>query len=277
MDAYSYIANAHGEYLDQLYKSYQADPASVDISWQKFFEGFDFAQQYPAGDVPQADGEGVLTTSASTNEAPNVRAVDLVAGDKETQVRNLIYAYRSRGHLVARTNPVRERKDRKARLHLADFGLSEADLDTKFRNGEVIGLGTEATLREIVAALQKIYTRSIGFEYMYIRDPQVLDWFREKVEHDSLNFNPTKEYKKRILSKLNEAVVFENFLHTKFLGQKRFSLEGGETTIPALDAIIRQGCRVGGEGSDDWHGPPWPPERAGQHHGQNLRADFLGV
>ncbi|MFD2786145.1 2-oxoglutarate dehydrogenase E1 component [Hymenobacter rubripertinctus] len=247
MDAYSYIANAHGEYLDQLYQSYQADPASVDVSWQKFFEGFDFARQYPEGDVPQADGEGVLTTSASTNEAPSVRAVDLVAGDKETQVRNLIYAYRSRGHLVARTNPVRERKDRKARLQLADFGLSEADLDTKFRNGEVIGLGLTATLREIVAALQKIYTRTIGFEYMYIRDPRVLDWFREKVEHDSLNFNPSKEYKKRILSKLNEAVVFENFLHTKFLGQKRFSLEGGETTIPALDAIIRKGAELGVE------------------------------
>ena len=103
--------------------------------------------------------------------------------------------------------------------------------------------------------LQKIYTRSIGFEYMYIRDPQVLDWFREKVEQDSLSFKPGKEYKKRILSKLNEAVVFENFLHTKFLGQKRFSLEGGETTIPALDAIIRKACGAGRGGSDDW---AWP-------------------
>ncbi|MCA8833080.1 2-oxoglutarate dehydrogenase E1 component [Hymenobacter pini] len=247
MDAYSYIANAHGEYLDQLYQSYKADPQSVDVSWQKFFEGFDFAQQYPEGGVPQADGEGVLTTPASTNQAGAIRAVDTVAADKETQVRNLIHAYRSRGHLVARTNPVRERKDRKARLNLQDFGLSDADLDTKFKNGEVLGLGSEATLREIVAALQKIYTRTIGFEYMYIRDPQVLDWFREKVEKDSLSFNPSAEYKKRILSKLNEAVVFENFLHTKFLGQKRFSLEGGETTIPALDAIIRKGAELGVE------------------------------
>ncbi|WP_426493470.1 2-oxoglutarate dehydrogenase E1 component [Hymenobacter sp. 102] len=245
MDANSYIANAHGDYLDNLYQSYKADPQSVDASWQKFFEGFDFAQQYPEGGIPQADGEGVLTTSASTNQAGAVRAVDTVAADKETQVRNLIHAYRSRGHLVAKTNPVRERKDRKARLNIADFGLSDADLDTKFKNGEVLGLGSDATLREIVAALQKVYTRTIGFEYMYIRDPQVLDWFREKVEKDSLSFNPSIDYKKRILSKLNEAVVFENFLHTKFLGQKRFSLEGGETTIPALDAIINKSAELG--------------------------------
>ncbi|WBA40825.1 2-oxoglutarate dehydrogenase E1 component [Hymenobacter canadensis] len=245
MDANSYIANAHGDYLDNLYQSYKADPQSVDASWQKFFEGFDFAQQYPEGGIPQADGEGVLTTPASTNQAGAIRAVDTVAADKETQVRNLIHAYRSRGHLVAKTNPVRERKDRKARLSIADFGLSDADLDTKFKNGEVLGLGSEATLREIVAALQKVYTRTIGFEYMYIRDPQVLDWFREKVEKDSLSFNPGVEYKKRILKKLNEAVVFENFLHTKFLGQKRFSLEGGETTIPALDAIINKASELG--------------------------------
>ncbi|AIZ62530.1 2-oxoglutarate dehydrogenase [Hymenobacter sp. DG25B] len=247
MDAYSYIANAHGEYIDQLYQSYKNDPESVDFGWRKFFEGFDFSQQYPEGGMPQADGEGVLTTSASTNQAGEIRAVDKVSADKETQVRNLIHAYRSRGHLVARTNPVRERKDRKARLSISDFGLSEADLDTTFKNGEVLGLGPNAKLRDIVAALDKIYTRTIGFEYMYIRDPQVLDWFREKVEKDSLSFNPGIEYKKRILSKLNEAVVFENFLHTKFLGQKRFSLEGGETTIPALDAIIRKGAELGVE------------------------------
>ncbi|TGE27463.1 2-oxoglutarate dehydrogenase E1 component [Hymenobacter metallicola] len=245
MDAYSYIANAHGDYIDQLYKAYQADPESVDFGWRKFFEGFDFSQQYPAEGEAQPAGSGVLSTSASTDGAGPIRAVDTVAADKETQVSNLIHAYRSRGHLRAKTNPVRERKDRKARLDIADFGLSEADLDTPFKTGEVLGLGTGAKLRDIIAALEKIYTRSIGFEYMYIRDPQILDWFRAKVEKDSLAFNPGVEYKKRILKKLNEAVVFENFLHTKFLGQKRFSLEGGETTIPALDAIINKASELG--------------------------------
>ncbi|RTQ45885.1 2-oxoglutarate dehydrogenase E1 component [Hymenobacter gummosus] len=247
MDAYSYIANAHGDYIDQLYQAYKADPESVDFGWRKFFEGFDFSQTYPEDGAEQATGTGVLTKSASTLGTTAIAPSDSVSADKETAVRNLIHAYRSRGHLVARTNPVRERKDRKARLNLSDFGLSEADLDTTFKNGELLGLGSGAKLRDIIDALQKIYTRTIGFEYMYIRDPQVLDWFRNKVERDSLSFNPGVEYKKRILSKLNEAVVFENFLHTKFLGQKRFSLEGGETTIPALDAIIQKGAELGVE------------------------------
>ncbi|MBH8568476.1 2-oxoglutarate dehydrogenase E1 component [Microvirga sp. STS02] len=270
MDSYSYIANADAAAIETLYQAYQQNPESVDFGWRKFFEGFDFSQQFPEGAplvpgaatngapaatngaakaaapaAPQADDYGVLNTSASTNNAPGTLASGEVAADKETAVRNLIHAYRSRGHLRAKTNPVRERKDRKPRLDLADFGLGDADLDTVFRNGEVLGLGSQAKLRDIVAALEKIYTGAIGFEYMYIRDPQVLDWFREKVERDSLAFNPGVEYKKRILKKLNEAVVFENFLHTKFLGQKRFSLEGGETTIPALDAIIGKGAELG--------------------------------
>ncbi|MGI4870546.1 MAG: 2-oxoglutarate dehydrogenase E1 component [Janthinobacterium lividum] len=268
MDTYSYIANADAAAIETLYQAYRQNPESVDFGWRKFFEGFDFSQQFPEGAPvvpgangngatangpakaatpapgPQPDDYGVLNTNASTNNAPNF-ASGPAATDKETAVRNLIYAFRSRGHLRARTNPVRERKDRQARLNLGDFGLSDADLETKFRQGETLGLGTTATLREIVAALTSIYAGTVGFEYTYIRDPQVLDWFQQKTEHDALAFNPDKEYKKRILKKLNEAVVFENFLHTKFLGQKRFSLEGGETTIPALDAIINRGAELG--------------------------------
>ncbi len=272
MDAYSYIANADAVAIETLYRSYQQNPDSVDFGWRKFFEGFDFSQQFPpegpppangsgaasapaasvaapaAPAPPQADDYGVLNTAASTNNAPaSLAGGETMPGDKETAVRNLIHAYRSRGHLRAKTNPVRERKDRQARLDLPDFGLSDADLDTSFRNGETLGLGPRAKLRDIVAALEKIYTGTVGFEYMYMRDPQVLDWFREKVEREALAFNPGVEYKKRILKKLNEAVVFENFLHTKFLGQKRFSLEGGETTIPALDAIIGKGADLGVE------------------------------
>ncbi|MGI4823670.1 MAG: 2-oxoglutarate dehydrogenase E1 component [Janthinobacterium lividum] len=273
MDTYSYIANADAAAIETLYQAYQQNPESVDFGWRKFFEGFDFSQQFPEGAPvvpgvakpangaangsalktaaspapdprPQPDDYGVLNTNASTNNAPGL-AQGAVAGDKETAVRNLIQAFRSRGHLRAKTNPVRERKDRKERLNLADFGLSDSDLDAKFRQGEDLGLGANATLREIVAALTSIYAGTVGFEYTYIRDPQVLDWFQQKTEHDALAFNPDVEYKKRILKKLNEAVVFENFLHTKFLGQKRFSLEGGETTIPALDAIINRGAELG--------------------------------
>ena len=274
MDTYTYIANADAAAIETLYQAYRSNPESVDFGWRKFFEGFDFSQQFPEGAPvlpgaegsangasangnalktsaaptpgprPQPDDYGVLNTAASTNNAPAL-ALGTPASDKETAVRNLIHAFRSRGHLRAKTNPVRERKDRQARLSLSDFGLSDSDLDTQFRQGEDLGLGQGATLREIVAALTSIYTGTVGFEYTYIRDPQVLEWFQQKVEHDALAFNPDKEYKKRILKKLNEAVVFENFLHTKFLGQKRFSLEGGETTIPALDAIINRAAELG--------------------------------
>ncbi|WP_276497591.1 2-oxoglutarate dehydrogenase E1 component [Pontibacter litorisediminis] len=237
MDKYTYIANAHGDYIDELYKAYQQDPESVDAGWRKFFEGFEFATAY---------GENGHEAAEGTIVAPAKGAAVAGESEKEVAVRNLIHAYRTRGHLRSKTNPVRARKDRKARLDLADFGLTEADLDTVFQVGEIIGIGP-ATLRDIEAALKKIYEGSIGFEYMYIRDPEVLEWFKQKVERDSLNFNPGIEYKKRILSKLNEAVVFENFLHTKFLGQKRFSLEGGETTIPALDAAIDKASELGVE------------------------------
>ncbi len=223
MDKYSYISNAHGSYIDELYKSYKENPESVDESWQKFFEGFDFAQQnYETGQ----NGVGSEISS------------------KEVGVRSLIHAYRSRGHLESKTNPVRPRKDRKAILELSNFGLSEQDIETEFEAGTELGIG-KTTLKKILEALKSIYIGTVGFEYLYIRDPEILQWFKEKSEREALAFNPDSEEKQRILSKLNEAVVFENFLHTKYLGQKRFSLEGGESTIPALDALINKAAELG--------------------------------
>ncbi|MFN6946287.1 MAG: 2-oxoglutarate dehydrogenase E1 component [Cytophagaceae bacterium] len=238
MDKYSYVSNAHVSYIDELYQSYKADPKSVDESWQKFFEGFEFSQLH------SGNGKG-LTESGKTNGTSAVPATDEQTS-KEVRVRYLIHAYRSRGHLKSKTNPVRQRRDRKALLDLQDFGLSEADLKTVFQAGEEIGIGP-ATLEKIVESLKYIYEGTVGFEFTYIREPDILDWFMHKVEKESLSFNPPIEQKKRILSKLNEAVVFENFLHTKYIGQKRFSLEGGETTIPALDAIINKGADLGVE------------------------------
>jgi 2-oxoglutarate dehydrogenase E1 component len=156
---------------------------------------------------------------------------------KEIKVRALIHAYRSRAHLRSKTNPVRERRDRKALLDLEDFGLDSNDLNTEFQAGKEIGIGT-AKLSKILESLKTIYEGALGFEYMYIREPEMLDWLKTKIEQAALNFNPPVDDKKRILFKLNQAVVFENFLHTKYLGQKRFSLEGGESTIPFLDALI---------------------------------------
>jgi 2-oxoglutarate dehydrogenase E1 component len=232
MDKYSYISNAHAAYIDELYQSYKQNPGSVDYSWQKFFEGFDFSSQ--------KFGEK-KTNGASTNGH-----VKEGVSIKEVLVSQLIQGYRSRAHLKSKTNPVRERKDRKPRIELSDFGLTEADLDTTFQIGNEIGIGP-APLRKIIETLKQIYEGPIGFEYTYIREPEKLQWFKNKVEKEYPNFKLSIDEKKRILSKLNEAVVFENFLHTKYIGQKRFSLEGGETTIPAMDAIINKGADLGVE------------------------------
>jgi 2-oxoglutarate dehydrogenase E1 component len=232
MDSFTYLSNAHTSYFDQLYAAYRQQPESVDISWQKFFEGFEFAQQY---------GDGAIA-DAGTPLTQTVVGTDI---SKEFRVSALIHSYRQRGHLLANTNPVRKRKDRKPWLDLADFNLSEADLSKTFAAGQEIGLSSSATLAEIIDRLKSIYLGTVGFEYSYIRRKEQYYWLKNKIENEYPNFKVTLEEKKRILTKLNEAVVFENFLHTKFLGQKRFSLEGGETTIPALDFIIQHGASLG--------------------------------
>lgn len=233
MADYSYLSNADPNALEALYQQFKQDPASVDEGWKKFFEGFEFAQQT----FPMLPSDSRATTTPVTGGH-----VD----EKEIQVRKLIHAYRTRAHLRSNTNPVRERKDRKPILDLHYFNLTDADLNTEFQAGEEIGIG-KASLQKIIDSLKHIYEGTVGIEYMSIRDPEKLQWIRDKIEKEALAFNPPPEKKQRILNKLNEAVVFENFLHTKYLGQKRFSLEGGETTIPALDAIINKGAELGAE------------------------------
>ncbi|MBL7843010.1 MAG: 2-oxoglutarate dehydrogenase E1 component [Cyclobacteriaceae bacterium] len=224
MDKYSYLSSADVGYLDQLYQSYKTDPSSVDATWQKFFEGYEFSQQ--------RYGENGASTGVTDTHAI-----------KETQVRNLIFAYRSFGHLASKTNPVRERRNHNVHFDLKFFGLSEADLDVEFDVANEIGMN-RTSLRNIVEKLKTVYLGPIGFEYNYIRNDDIRLWFFNKCENEYFNHNPSLDEKKRILSKLNEAVVFENFLHTKFLGQKRFSLEGGENTIPALQAIINKAAEL---------------------------------
>ncbi|MDW3196661.1 MAG: 2-oxoglutarate dehydrogenase E1 component [Cytophagales bacterium] len=227
MDQYSYIANADVGHIEDLYQSYKADPDSVDESWKKFFEGFEFSLQMY--------GENGSAAAAGATSSP-----------KEIKVRNLIYAHRSRAHLKSDTNPVRERRQHSTRLELSDFGLSEADNNEAFQVGEEIGIG-KASLKVIKERLEKIYLGHIGYEYNHIRDSDIFEWFKQKVETEGVEINPPIPEKKQILSKLTEAVVFENFLHTKFLGQKRFSLEGGENTIPALDKIINRAAELNAE------------------------------
>jgi 2-oxoglutarate dehydrogenase E1 component len=223
MSDFSQLSNAHPSFIEAMYKQFTQDPASVEKEWRLFFEGFDFAS---LGAVVGGVSSGTKSTTELT---------------KEMGVMSLIHGYRQRGHLLSTTNPIRKRKDRTPYLSLSYYGLSEADLSTVFNSGEEIGL-KGATLQQIFDKLKSIYSGNIGIEYSYIENRERRMWLREKLEQRSLasDYGLTIDKKRRALEKLNGAVMFEKFLHTKYVGQKRFSLEGGETTIAALDAIINK-------------------------------------
>lgn len=223
MKDFSYITSSHPAYIENLYIDFKNNPDSVDVDLRKFFEGFDFA-------VSSQNGH------AKTASAPVAGEVSISNLNKEFGVYQLILDYRNRGHLIAKTNPIRERRDRKANLTLSYFGLDENDLDTQFVAGKFAGLG-KATLQQILDHLNKCYAASVGAEFSYVDDPLKREFLINAVE--KMLLQPVSlDQKGRILQKLNEGVMFEKFLHTKYIGQKRFSLEGGENTIPALDAII---------------------------------------
>ncbi|MBL7953307.1 MAG: 2-oxoglutarate dehydrogenase E1 component [Flavobacteriales bacterium] len=232
MDKYSYLSNVDSVWLDDLYQQYQKDPSSVETGWARFFEGFDFAKS--------VNDDGVSLTAAKGAPAPggNERF------EKEFKVIDLINAYRQRGHLFTKTNPVRDRRRYDPTLELEQFGLAEADLDTVYSAGNEVGIGP-SKLRDIVSLLKQTYCQSIGVEFRYIRNPEKIRWMQERMEsvRNTPNFN--LEQKKEILEKLNEAVVFEKFLGKKFIGAKRFSIEGAEALIPALDKVIERGAELG--------------------------------
>ncbi|MBC7885552.1 MAG: 2-oxoglutarate dehydrogenase E1 component [Saprospiraceae bacterium] len=223
MKDYSYVLNAHPAYIESMYRNYQQDPASVDEGWRIFFDGFEFS----------ASGHAVTDHES--------QVTDQNLSIKEFGVMSIIHGFRSRGHLLATTNPIKQRKDRQPHLELQDYTLEEKDLNQVFIAGEEIGL-KNATLTEILDKLRLVYCGNLGVEYTHIENREKRRWMREKIEKRIFDgsYGLSFEKKKQILNKLNGAVIFEKFLHTKYVGQKRFSLEGGETTIAALDAIINK-------------------------------------
>jgi len=227
MKDFSYITNSHPAYIESIYQDYVKDPNSVDGELKKFFEGFDFAVSSTPG-ANGTNGSAVVSKAAATTESLDWK--------REISVYRMILGYRNKGHLIAKTNPIRTRKDRGANLDLGFFGFTEADLEQEFAAGVLIGLG-KTKLRNIVEYLERAYASHVGIEFKYISDQKKIDWLYNEMEKKFNNPLPI-EKKKRILEKLNQGVIFEKFLHTKYIGQKRFSLEGGETTIAALDEII---------------------------------------
>ena len=234
MDKYSFLNAAHTAFFADLYDRYLVNPDSVEPSWRAFFQGFDFGQKFSSA---------TLTGS----ELPQMGALSESVPDsirKEFMVVKLIDAYRSRGHLFTKTNPVRARRTYEPTLDLENFGLNAADLDTVFSAGEILGLKA-TSLRNIIDHLQAIYCQSIGVEYMYIRKPDRVQWIQNWINVNDNQPSFHADQKKHILKKLTQAVSFEMFLHTKYVGQKRFSLEGNESLIPAIDAIIEKAASIG--------------------------------
>ena len=225
MDQYSYLANSEPAAIEEMYAQYKQNPDSVDASWQQFFKGFDFATAH----FPEKmEGEKSLSE------------ID----EKEFFVINLIQAYRQRGHLFTKTNPVRKRRKYFPTLDIENFGLEKSDLDTVFKAGSSIGIGA-VSLRKIIEHLETTYCGSVGVEYLYMRHPDVVKWLQNRMESSQNKKIFTVAQKKAIYQELQQAVLFEQFIHKKFVGEKRFSLEGSEVLIPGIWAICIQGYDLG--------------------------------
>jgi len=242
MKDFSYITSSSPAFIESLYQEFSKNPDNVEPEFRKFFEGFDFAVSQ--GGV---NGNGYTNGAAVKEKKAEAAGAAISATGidwrKELGAYRMILGYRNKGHLIAKTNPIRARKDRDANLNLSFFGLTEEDLDKTFQVGDRIGIGA-TSLRNIQAHLDKVYADHVGIEYKYISDQNKVNWLAEEMERKFTNAVPLNK-KKRILEKINQGVMFEKFLHTKYVGQKRFSLEGGETTIPALDAIINKSAELG--------------------------------
>ena len=228
MDKFSFLNAAHTGFIADLYDQYLQNPDAVEPSWRSFFQGYDLANENFS-----------LTEGVETSvEIPQ-------SVKKEFLVVDLINGYRTRGHLFTKTNPVRDRRKYSPSLDIENFGLSQNDLDSTFNAGEILGIGPKK-LSEIIAHLELIYCDSIGVEYMYMRNPEKLTWWKDRLIKNDNHPNYSEDSKKYILSKLNQAVTFESFLQTKYVGQKRFSLEGGEALIPGISVALRNAAEVYG-------------------------------
>ncbi len=226
MDNLNHLDEVENRDIELRFKLYKENPESVDDNWRVFFEGVEFAQLSKNKTSINTDGEYCQDVKL------------------EFRVANLINGYRTRGHLFTKTNPVRERRQYTPTLALENFELNASYLDETFEAGNIIGLG-KAKLSTIIAHLEATYCGSVGAEYKYIRRPEIIAWLEERMERSANSRSFSIEEKKRILQKINEAVAFENFVHTKYVGQKSFSLAGIEALIPALDAVIEFGADHG--------------------------------
>ncbi len=220
----------NAELIDSQYQRWKSDPDSVSREWRFFFEGFDFA--------------GAVERLPEQAPAPAEGAVDKDRIILQSRVEDLIYRYRDLGHLLACLDPLSSCPTDHPLLSLAAFHLTPEDLDRTFSTHHLLS-GREATLREILQALRATYCHAVGVEFMHLQDPSERRWLQNRMEPVHNEPTLTREEKLRALEKLHRAAMFENFLHTRYVGQKRFSLEGAEGVIAMLDALVMHAGKMG--------------------------------
>ncbi len=232
---------ANAAYIEELYEQYLVDPDSVAPSWKAYFDGLKGRE---AGDVPHSVVmEQVAQAGRDAGRAPSAAAGP--GDERDRAVAKLITAYRSRGHLAANLDPLgMQTRPDAPDLALGFHRLSESDLDHEFGTGGVGGR-ERMKLRDLLALLKATYTGSIGAEYMHIADVEQRRWMQDRLETAGGNYGLDAGAKRRILERLTAAEGLERYLHTKYVGQKRFSLEGGDALVPLLDDLVR---RAGSDG-----------------------------
>ncbi|HEX5693906.1 MAG TPA: 2-oxoglutarate dehydrogenase E1 component [Arenimonas sp.] len=231
----SQLAGGNAAYIEDLYESYLVDPDAVPAAWKTYFDGFKGRE---AGDVPHS---AVMAQVQAAARAPQSGGVDDETARKQAAVGKLVTAYRSRGHLGAKLDPLEmmSRPDAPD-LGLAHHGLSDADLDTEFTVDTWFG-APRYKLRDLLAKLRASYSGSIGAEFMHISDVQQRRWMQKRLEGATAGYGLDKDGKLRLLERVTAAEGLERYLHTKYVGQKRFSLEGGDSLIPLMETLIRRG------------------------------------
>lgn len=231
MQRFNYLQGPSAEYIEQLFEKYQNDPSSIDSSWQSFFDGIAWAKK-------EQEEQSSHVTSANGKSDSHFN----ISG--EAKVAQMISAYRELGVLIADIDPLNAPEQTHPLLELSNFELTEADLEKEFTAARLIGI-EKTTLSNIILRLKQVYCSTIGIECNYIQDPIMREWLQERVENFERRDALSVDEKKQLLKRLTDSETFEKFLHTRYVAQKRFSIEGGESLVPALDVIIENGADLG--------------------------------
>lgn len=240
MEKFSYLRSINGDYIEGLFHQYLENPESVDPTWRYFFEGLELSETF-ATSKSSAHSKGANGHALKPGENISLGSVDLNA---EAKVAELINTYRERGKLLARVNPLDSTQPHRSEFELTNFGLTEKDMGRTFTAGKLLGMGP-ATLNQIIEHLRLTYCSSIAVEYTHIQDPGAREWLQKKMESSQNRESLDPQAKLFILKRLTDSEVFERFLHTRYVGKKRFSIEGAEALICALDRSIETAATLG--------------------------------